>query len=92
MKLIPLKEMLPGVRYIVAKGTSCKTLQKGDHIKRGPNGDIDCIEAGGWLENSACRRFRALVQLDTEFYRYRIQKCREEIQNAKHLLNEDRNP
>lgn len=92
MKLLKFSEMVPGVRYIVTKGTACKTLQQGDHVKRGPNGDVDCIEAGGWLENSSARRFRALVALDTAFYEHRIQKCCEEIEAAERLLREDREP
>ena len=90
MKIIRIQDMVPGVRYIVAKGTSCKTLQQGDHVWGYENGDLACLEARGWLEPGTVAKSRSICCLDTNHYRKRIEKCREEIAEAERLIKEDR--
>ena len=86
MKTIRIQDMEDGLRYIVTKGTSCGTLQKGDHVQKHINDDISCREAGGWLENSSTRRWKATVTLDTDFYNRQIARASKEIEGAKAIM------
>lgn len=45
-----IQNMVVGKRYIVTKKSKDNTFRKGDHIQRLENGDIQCNEAGGWIE------------------------------------------
>lgn len=86
MNPIRIQDMEEGIRYIVVNGTSCGTLQKGDHVWRLENGDIACREAGGWIENNSTRRWKATVSLDAGFYQKQIAKARETIATAEAAL------
>lgn len=98
MKTIRIQDMEEGLRYVVTKGTSCATLQKGDHLRKRANGNIECREAMGWIEGGeSIRRWRATVTLDTDFYNRQIARASKEIEDAKaimerHATTEDQTP
>jgi hypothetical protein len=49
MKNFRLSEMIEWLPYTVVTGTDCGTLQVGDSVRVESNGDLLCIQAGGWL-------------------------------------------
>lgn len=98
MKTIRIQDMEEQIQYIVVKGTSCRTVQKGDHLRKRANGNIECREAQGWIEGGeSIRRWRAMVTLDTDFYTNRIAWAMADIAKSKailerHAITEDQTP
>lgn len=86
MKNPTLKESLTDdVMYRVLSDTKCKTLQRGDLIRRS-NDRIDCLQAGGWLDPGQWERFRCRVEIATDYYNTRITKAREDIAKFEAII------
>jgi len=49
LKTFKISEMKEGLPYVVIKGSPCGTLQSGDNVRLAENGDLMCIQAGGWI-------------------------------------------
>ena len=47
---IRIAEMAPGVRYVITRGSPCKSIRKGDHARIYSDGTLGIAEARGWLE------------------------------------------
>ena len=79
-----LREMEPGVRYIVTKNGS--TLLKGDRIRLEKDGALMCTDAGGWLNPSDWKRLRNEIEIDKEYYKKIARVKREELAAIERIL------
>ncbi len=77
-----LKEMLPGIPYIVTKG-SPGTFNVGDHVRMEDDGAIVCREAQGWLGKDDWRNLRTEVSIDIETLKKRVEDVREILAKAE---------
>ena len=61
--------MKVNTRYIVTKDSECGAFQVGDHIKLDSNGDLICLEAGGWIDKEFVKEATVGMEyaLDTEY-------------------------
>jgi hypothetical protein len=62
--------MKHGRRYIVTKSSHDGTFNAGDHIRQLSNGDILCIEAGGWIDSESVQNAAKGmdIELDSAYY------------------------
>ena len=58
-------DLVPGVRYVVTRGSDDETFRVGDRIFVDTDGDIVCKESGGWIceadAKAATRGLRAVI-------------------------------
>ena len=73
--------------YIITKGTSCKTLQKGDRVIIQCSGRLMlCGYIGGWLEYDEWKDLSAEVDVDVAYYKGEIRKAMDYMAKCKDML------
>ena len=86
-----LKDMKIGIRYKVVKGSKSGALQTGDRIWIEETNYCGCIlmcqEAGGWLNDWS--GVKAEVEVDTGYYKKKIDKAKEELAYLTGLVHEN---
>jgi len=86
--LVKLKDMQPGLPYVVVKGGT--TLMVGDHVKlEEADRALLCREVAGWLEYDQWKYLRNMVELDTATIDRRIAVKKAEIGELRSILPED---
>lgn len=86
-----LQEVLKrGVRYVVHKGTRCRTLQRGDHIAQDGLGLSSSGEGlRRWMPPGSWEKFRCPVSVDRDWYKLRIETMRKDIAAFTKILKEN---
>jgi len=91
MKYLRFKDMEIGVRYVITKCAKGGSLSVGDHVYLGSDQQLFNKEAMGWLPEREWQRIRiAGVELDREYYKNRLSKCKAEIIWCNKLLSKVR--
>lgn len=83
-----LKDMVPGVRYVVIKG-GC-TLEKGDKVWIDADKNLMSSTGGGWLPSEEWKRLRNEVKFDAEHYKKEIEKLQARIKICEDFIEQHR--
>lgn len=82
-----LQDVRKNGHYVITKGSSCETLQKGDRVIIQCSGRLMlCGYIGGWLEYDEWKGLSVEVDVDVSYYKCEIRKAMDSIAKCNEML------